>query len=135
MIHHPWSTYPSQHQCGHSICIFQFYNIKTYMYYVLKIYSIIKRSTGGLWHYLGPTMFREYFRPPMMCLTWNENSQIYYHFIRVVDFIFDLCIVNLILLNFAQEYTCYFSLVSFVSFLSFIGHVFCSHSIFPYFSS
>ena len=41
MMHHPWSTYPDQHQCGHSICIFDF-KYKTYTYYVLKSICIIK---------------------------------------------------------------------------------------------
>ena len=55
------------HQCGRNRWYFLILQYKTYMYYVLKIYSIMKKkSTGGLWHYPGPTMFRECFRPPMV---------------------------------------------------------------------
>ena len=40
-MHHPWSTYLGQHQCEHSICIFDFY-YEIYTYYVLKSICIIK---------------------------------------------------------------------------------------------
>ena len=43
MMHHPWSTYPGQHQCGHSICILVF-NIKSIRIMISKIYIYYERT-------------------------------------------------------------------------------------------
>ena len=45
---------------------FRLFNIKTYMYYVLKIYMYYEKDTGGSWRCFDPTMFIECFRPPTM---------------------------------------------------------------------
>ena len=45
---------------------FWLFNIKTYMYYILKIYMYYEKDIGGPWRCPGPTMFMKCFRSSMM---------------------------------------------------------------------
>ena len=71
------------------------------MYYVLKIYMYFERDTGGPWRCLGPTMFREWFRPPTMfsLKKWKSTDLLLFHFKKKLIYIPVLYSAGMILLN------------------------------------
>ena len=111
--------------------IFWFYNIKIYMYYVLKSICIIKETLVVFDIILARR------RSENVSATHDVfKEKLIHRFItvlfRVVDFVFDLCIDNTVLSNCFRLPRC--SLVGFLFIPYFIEHMFCSHSLFTFFS-
>ena len=117
MMHHPWSTYPGQHQCGHSICILIFLYIKSIRIMISKksIYLYYERTLVVPDVVLARWRSGNVFDRPW-CFSYQKWK---IHIFIVTDFL----ILKLILLN-CFTYSLYWFLIKLLLYLSTTEHMF-----------